>query len=1017
MERGFGGKKEIREEEIYNPSDLPEEIDKALWEKGYRSVSSRNSIPLEEARAILGLTPEPLIVSPEPNVVIEETKEPSNEDGEAIEGLSLKQPTNLEAEDLVNLDPLSVSGKKKRVRKTKTSPEKKKSENLNDKTEAAKSETENTPESPEDRAILEARNNYLESYRNWQEFTKDKSHRKAEYKEEEGKLSEMTAQAHSDYRATLNKAFNKELSDARAKFMQEFSVVPAADALADTKADLIKKYVVEEADVLEKAKVEGWPPKEKGVFKKAWESYTKLPKVARFAISATLGTAFVATFSTAAIAGATGVLGIGAIKMARSALGYTIGRGASKLTNIFFENARKNDEAKHEKELTSKEGDFFKISNQHQEFLEKQKKIDAWKKREQVALGLVVGVGASNVMAYGENAAEELLGWKEKVPVSGSTADLERITKQKIGPIKPDLGQRVPIPDAEIKYEADPMQAAEIGQPSETSISPEDLAAQAERLTVQKGEGFWQPISREVEFRIKADPEKYGLSPDDLVEDDPDFTRAVVKETNHILRENGIIDANGIEKRFSEAGEIVELNEKGKITLREGAKLYPEDPTKIKVSELGDEPVAVEPRNFPANQNFSGNLPNVETVNPAEATPEISEEPWRTEGLTAHEKFEPLVSRAEDLGNQMDEEFFRNLEKSPLSELNKYENILTGSEAEVTEMEDLAKSLEEDGLEPPELYSEVIDSLKEKLERLAEIKTERAAQFAEFEKSLPPDYVSNANLTLKQYLEVESLRYDIPGQPSSRALEDLLTSANPSPSDMNLKLHEFLESRFDNNGFHATVPEYEVQEITLSPSPEKISLAMKAHAQINLAKAELPEYSENLDFALTAAKESSFAEFQENFVNAPEFKMIKDDLTNLSVATSEKIRILEEAGWKVNPEIKDSISEVIKKAQELDTLTDKHLENWKDWLADAGFEKPEDYIRSIVEAKDNTGQPVTIDTGAVLDMSKNYTPSQMGKFADFVEEVGELAKELSPEELVEARKLPVDQFIKQNIKL
>ena len=332
-------------------------------------------------------------------------------------------------------------------------------------------------------------------------------------------------------------------------------------------------------------------------------------------------------------------------------------------------------------------------------------------------------------------------------------------------------------------------------------------------------------------------------------------------------------------------------------------------------------------------------------------------------------------------------------------------------------MEDLAKSLEEDGLEPPELYSEVIDSLKEKLERLAEIKTERAAQFAEFEKNLPPDYAANANLTLKQYLEVESLRYDIPGQPSSRALEDLLTSANPSPSDMNLKLHEFLESRFDNNGFHATVPEYEVQEINLHPSPEKISLAMKAHAQINLAKAELPEYSENLDFALTAAKESSLAEFQENFVNAPEFIMMKDDLTSLLVATSEKIRILEEAGWKINPEIKDSISELVKKAQELDALTDKHLENWKDWLADAGFEKPEDYTRSIVEAKDNTGQPVTIDTGAVLDMSKNYTPSQMGKFADFVEKVGELAKELSPEELAEARKLPVDQFIKQNIKL
>ena len=158
MEKGFGGKKEVREESPYEPSDLPEEIDKALWEKGY-SNSARASLSLVEAQALLGIqpevttpeTPEQTVVDntnePEPTPlsveqpateikgtplqkekeivtlrgkvenakIIEEKLQPSNEDGETIDGLPPKKPSDLEMENLVDLDPFSVSVKKKRV--------------------------------------------------------------------------------------------------------------------------------------------------------------------------------------------------------------------------------------------------------------------------------------------------------------------------------------------------------------------------------------------------------------------------------------------------------------------------------------------------------------------------------------------------------------------------------------------------------------------------------------------------------------------------------------------------------------------------------------------------------------------------------------------------------------------------------------------------------------------------------------------------------------------------------------
>jgi hypothetical protein len=183
-----------------------------------------------------------------------------------------------------------------------------------------------------------------------------------------------------------------------------------------------------------------------------------------------------------------------------------------------------------------------------------------------------------------------------------------------------------------------------------------------------------------------------------------------------------------------------------------------------------------------------------------------------------------------------------------------------------------------------------------------------------------------------------------------------------------------------------------------------------------MTRAEMPDYMENLNLSLEASKSMSLEEFNKNFINNSEFEAITKDLTAICKNASENIKSLEDAGWKVDPELKNSVRIAVEKMQELDNLSDKYSEAWKEFLSDVGLDE-QSYANTILNVKDNAGHSLVIDTGTVLDMPKNYTPSQIGKFVGLVDRVKELTENLTPEELVEIRKLPVDQLIKQNIKL
>lgn len=903
-------------------------------------------------------------------------------------------------------------------------------------------EFEKKEKTPEEK-ISSLRTEYSANFSEWQKFQKEnkKGSGETDVKEanraaqEEG-LAKKSEASYAEYQQAIRDLVNSELEKEKNESMKEWTVEQVEGRLAVKKAELIQRFVIEEGEILEKAKSEAWPPKEKAWWQNALESYSNLPRLQKLAYSAAAGTVLVATLG--GVASITSVTGIFALKAARAGLGSFATPAINKFIGGILGEKLEKEKFKKEEEFLKSDKGLEDIQKEYQSFLERQKKIKARNKYLGIGASIAAGIGITGLSSLAEGSAADLLGLKPSLSsIPEKTVDGRLINSESKSympgyspeeQIKPDLGQSVPVPEAELNYESVPTTPkAEILPPDVpeqvSAADSADLAAQTERLTVHEGEGFWQPVSREVEFRINQNPEKYGLSVEDLG-DESKLAKAVVKETNQILRSEGIIDSAG-ETRVSSPGAVLRLSEDGKLEISDNAEMYSHEFSNASAesaptaaarpsvpAELGDQPVPVGERNFSAFRNLEQPIEPVA----AAATPEIIpvEEPWRTEGLTAHEELEPLVRRAEELGDQLDEDFFSKLEQAPLSELDKYEDVLTGGESEISQIKELTDSLRADGLESPPAYLEITDSLRSRLEHLQEIKAERLEQFAKFEKTLPPDYASNSALTVKQYLEIESAKFDIPGQPSSRALEDFLVSANPADSEMGLKIKDFMMSRFNDSGFQVNRFSYEVPELAVRVYPQSISLAVESHAQINLAKIELPEYSQELDAILSDARHSSLADFRKNFEQAPELNLLKEDITRLCAATSEKIKVLESSGWTVGSGVKNSINEVIKKTMELDGLSYAYEQKWKDWLHDAGFENPQDYVRSIAEAKDNAGQPVSIDLGSVLSV----TPSQVGdRFAGFLEKVRELTKGLTPEELAEARKLPVDQFIKQNIKL
>lgn len=917
-------------------------------------------------------------------------------------------------------------------------------------------EGEKTP----DELIAEVRSEYINSFSAWQGFKQKKPSKelslmgKTNRKAGEETLSKSSADSYKKYQEIIKQIVKVELDKEINESMKDWTVEQTTERIANKQAELIEKYIIKESAYLEEKKIENWPPKEKGWWKTTLESYSKQPRLVKLAMSTAVGTAVAVSMPGIMVGGTVGLTAIAGLRLARGLGGSFVGLVVSKLVAGFLGKNLEKESKKEQEKIISSVDSFEEVQKQYQEFLIKRDKLKTRNKWLTMAAGVVSGVGFSAGSSVLENSVSNILGLKHTIPTSGKTISSE--------PTKPDLGETHPIPEAELNYESSSAPKVEVQTEAMVSgstlkpggvtssaetttnlpieVGDEDLTAQIERLTVRPKEGFWQPISREVEFRIKADPGKYGLSTKDIETDSSELAKAVTRETNRILRDNGYLDANS-EIWIDKSGSVITLSEDGKLGI-EGSELSSHNfadnqvsTTSHPVAKLEDKLILKTHHSSPS-RNLTENLTN-HTISELEnkLTPidiknftenqtglevSISGEaagPWLTDGLKAHENWEPLAQRLNDLDGQIDENFLEKLETASLSELEKQSNLFgeTGTiPTEILKLNQLTELLKKDGLEVPLEYQEAIENLNEKLEKIAEIKAARLEQFEEFQKSLPANYNSNSQWTVKNFLEREASVYKIPGQSNGDALEIFVNSCNPSAVELNMTLKQFFASRLNDSGFHNSPINYEHSEIIPHTPVSRISEAMQVHAQINVIRAEVPDYMENLDLSLEVSKKMSLEDFNKNFINNPEFNSIKTELAEICRKTTESIKFLEDAGWKVNPEIKDSISGVVKKVQELDALTDKYLENWKEFLDDVGLDE-KSYVSDILNAKDDAKNPLS--TGTILEIARHKTPSEIGKFGDFVYKVREFSKGLSPEELAEARKLPVDQFIKQNIKL
>lgn len=923
-------------------------------------------------------------------------------------------------------------------------------------------EGEKTP----DELISETRNEYINSFSAWQEFKQSKPSKKLSSMERgnwdstEELLSRSSEDSYKKYQETIREIVKLELDKERNVSMKEWTVGETEMRMAVKQAELVEKYVIQESAYLEEKKIETWPPREKGWWKTTLESYSQLPKSLKFASSAVVGTVIAVSMPGIAVGGMVGLTGIAGLRLARGIGGSFVGAGINKLVGGILGRNLEKKTKQHKEKIVSSESfsklTFEDIQKQHEEFLLKRDKLKTRNKWLSIIAGVVSGAGFSATSGMLENSVATNLGLKHTILNENNLVDGKTIHPEPKSyfpghspeeQINSDLGESHPIPGVELNYESASTPKAEVqpesmvdgsapkpeGFPSGSKVTPdlpveidnENLVSQIERLTVRPKEGFWQPISREMEFRIKADPEKYGLSPEDVLdEDSPELAKAVAKETNRILRENEIIDSSGLEKRINNPGEVLELTEKDEILVNPKS-VYVENPTEIKspklvaevISGSNNEPLVVEPRSFvnPLDnsvlsrpvvgpESLIENAP-IENANPSQD--------WLTPDLQAHSELVQTEEALNSFNNNLDLELYKSL---PLSGQMEFSNILKDDSIinyQLENYENYRQAVEQGGIDLPD--SDLVENLKEKITEMREIYEDTLKAKQEIISKLP-NYDGKIQIQdmLKLWKSGESANWE--GGYGDLAEE--ISEMNLTDHDLEKSLEEFLNDHVTQNGLETPniIKAIEIPSYSIAKISEEAQRLVNSHAQINMTRAEMPDYMENLNLSLEAGKNMSLEEFNKNFINNPEFGSIKSDLTDICRKASENIKSLEDAGWKVDSNLKDSIHDAIEKMQELDNLSDEYSEAWKEFLSDAGLDE-QSYRNSIVEAKDNLGNPVTIDTGSVLDMSKNYTPSQMGKFSDFVDGVSKLAEDLTPEELVEVRKLPVDQFIKQNIKL
>lgn len=102
--------------------------------------------------------------------------------------------------------------------------------------------------------------------------------------------------------------------------------------------------------------------------------------------------------------------------------------------------------------------------------------------------------------------------------------------------------------------------------PTEIPTETQTTEPLNELTTVKKGEGYWQPVYRQLDAQLHENPENFGLKAEDL-EDAAKIKKVLNTKTMNLLVKNGIIDAEkGTELRIASPDTGVYVDNDGNIT-------------------------------------------------------------------------------------------------------------------------------------------------------------------------------------------------------------------------------------------------------------------------------------------------------------------------------------------------------------------------------------------------------------------------------------------------------------------
>lgn len=317
--------------------------------------------------------------------------------------------------------------------------------------------------------------------------------------------------------------------------------------------ELYSKIFLEEKQLLQNAKIEGWPPKEKSILRKGLDLWMRQGKYTRLLISTSLLTGV--SIATGGLAAG----GIGAATLfagSRYAKGLTsafIAQGVGKgvdwvFSKIFIDKLKKEAEETEEKskeefskgELTMDSIEAIEMNRR--QMSEKLEKSERTKVLTKGAAMIIAGAGASIGLNWLENAYAGSL----------KSATLEEMPPEEAEKFKS-------YKDVSSRHNVDALK--EVAQVRAEAILEEQ---HIENLaTIKPGEGAWNAVYRQLENKLDKNPAQFGFKAEDL--DSAAKFKFLTQETNKILVENGYIKPDGAEIRIARPGIKIFLEADNKI--------------------------------------------------------------------------------------------------------------------------------------------------------------------------------------------------------------------------------------------------------------------------------------------------------------------------------------------------------------------------------------------------------------------------------------------------------------------